>query len=119
MNIIFDTENIESIRNNNILLELDTFYFFKIDRLSTAYSVIENIKITDFNKIEKNQKLHADMIKAYKNKDFELCQELIQLLLGAFNGEVDSFYDELTRRVSTLKNQDLSQDWNGVITRAD
>ena len=119
MNIIFDTENIESIRNNNILLELDTFYFSKIDRTSTAYSVIENIKITDFDKIEKNQKLHADMINSYKNKDFELCQELIQLLLGAFNGEVDSFYDELTRRVSTLQNQTIPQDWNGVITRAD
>jgi hypothetical protein len=35
----------------------------------------------------------------------KLCQELIQLLLGAFNGEVDSFYDELIRRVSTLQNQ--------------
>jgi hypothetical protein len=119
MNIIFDTENIESIRNTNILLELDTFYFSSVDKSSTAYTVIENVKITDFDKIEKNQKLHSDMISAYKNKNFKLCQELIAQLLGSFDGEVDSFYRELTQRVSTLNTQNLPQDWNGTIARVD
>ena len=81
MNIIFDTENIDQIKNNNILLELDTFYFAKLHKTSTAYCVVDNIRLTEFDKIEQHQRLHADMISAYKNKDFKLCQDLQEHLI--------------------------------------
>jgi hypothetical protein len=99
MNIIFDTENIETIKNNNIVLELDTFYFSRLDKTATAYCVVDNIKLTDFDKIEQYQHLHNELIGAYKNKNFKLCRDLLQHLVGAFNGELDSFYQELENRI--------------------
>jgi hypothetical protein len=119
MNIIFDTEHIDQIKNNNILLELDTFYFTKLDKTATAYCVVENIKLTDFDKIEQHQRLHADMINAYKNKDFKLCHDLQQHLVGAFNGEIDSFYSELNNRITVLEASPMDQDWTPVICRED
>jgi hypothetical protein len=119
MNIIFDTENIDQIKNNNILLELDTFYFAKLDKTSTAYCVVDNIRLTEFDKIEQHQRLHADMIDAYKNKDFKLCQDLQEHLIGAFSGELDSFYFELANRITVLKASPMDQDWTPVICRED
>jgi hypothetical protein len=117
MNIIFDTVNIEAIKSNNVVLELDTFYFSRLDKTATAYCVIDNIKITDFNKIEQNQRLHAELIAAYKQKDFKLCQDLLEHLIGSLNGELDSFYLELSERVSDLKLKKLSDDWSSIIVR--
>lgn len=118
MNIIFDTENIEAIKNNNVVLELDTFYFTKLDKTTTAYCVIDNIKLTDFDKIEQTQHLHAELIEVYKKKDFKLCQNLLEHLVGAFNGELDSFYSELHKRIQALLD-DRPINWDSVIVRED
>jgi hypothetical protein len=119
MNIIFDTEHVEEIKNNNIVLELDTFYFAKLNKTTTAYCVVDNIKITDIDKIEHNQKLHNELLDAYKNKNFDTCQNLLEHLQGAFNGEVDSFYFELNKRIEDFKTKALPGDWNSIIVRED
>ena len=117
MNIIFDTEDIEAIKNNNVVLELDTFYFSELKKTATAYCVIDNIKLTDFDKIAQIKKLHADLIDAYKNKNFKLCQDLIEVLKGSFDGEVDSFYIDLLSRISDLKTVELDASWQGLIEK--
>jgi hypothetical protein len=116
MNIIFDTDHIESIKNNNVLLELDTFYFSKLNKTVTAYCVIENVKITDLSAVEQNISLHNQLIEAYKKRDFKLCEDLADSLTGCFNGEVDSFYQDLITRTKTI---DLTSEWNPVIHRED
>jgi hypothetical protein len=119
MNIIFDTENIEAIKNNNIVLELDTFYFTKLDKTTTAYCVIDNVKLTDIEKIDQHQRLHAELISAYKNKDFTLCQDLLEHLIGVFDGEVDSFYNELIKRIDSIKTTNLPDGWTATIIKSD
>jgi hypothetical protein len=119
MNIIFDNEDIEAIKNHNVVLELDTFYFTRLDKTSTAYCVVDNIKITDFNKIEQTQNLHAKLIEAYKHKDFKLCQDLLEHLIGSFGGDVDSFYLELSKRINDLKSNTVLDDWSSIIVRED
>jgi hypothetical protein len=116
MNIIFDIENIEEIKNNNIVLELDTFYFSELEKTATAYCVIDNVKITDFINIAQNQLLHAELVAAYKQKDFKLCLNLLEQLVGVFNGEVDSFYSELNQRIQKLLIN-LPSNWTPVIVR--
>lgn len=118
MNIIFDTSNIEELKNNNVLLELDTFYFSKLDKTTTAYCVVEHIKLTDFDKLDQMQKLHSQLIEAYKNKNFKLCQDLIAVLMGSFDGELDSFYSELSKRITDLDPKHLAN-WSPIIFRED
>jgi hypothetical protein len=119
MNIIFDIENIDAIKNNNVLLELDTFYFDKLNKTATAYCVIDNIKITDLAELEQHQTIHAELIESYKQKKFKLCQDLLKQLVGAFGGEVDSFYQELHKRTDDLKSKISTEDWNPIIVRKD
>ena len=116
MNIIFDTGNIEAIKNNNIVLELDTFYFSQSKKTATAYCVIDNVKLTDFDKIDQHQQLHTKLIDAYKSKDFSLCQSLIDVLKGSFDSEVDTFYLEIEKRIKNLDAGQLSTDWY-IITK--
>ena len=117
MNIIFDTENIEAIKSNAVVLELDTFYFSKLDKTTTAYCVIDNIKITEFDKITQIKKLHADLIDAYKCKNFKLCQDLIKVLQGSFDSEVDSFYNEIEKRIQNLNVEHSNKNWSSVIKK--
>jgi hypothetical protein len=118
MNIIFDTGNIEAIKNNNIVLELDTFYLKQLDKTTTAYCVIDNIKLTDFDKIDHNQTLHANAIAAYKNQEFKLCQDLLAHLSGAFNGELDSFYSELNQRIQKLLDNPVDN-WTSIVIKSE
>lgn len=115
MNIIFDTENINELKSSNVLLELDTFYFSKIDKTATSYCVVENIKIEDLVTVDQTLSLHDQMIQSYKNQQFDLCQQLIQQLLGQLGGELDSFYHELQKRIQQLSAQDLPHSWTGVL----
>jgi len=114
MNIIFDTENIEAIKSNAVVLELDTFYFSKLDKTTTAYCVIENIKITDFDKVELIQQTHNQLILAYKEGNFKACHDYILQLTGALNGELDTFYKELSTRI---QNIEPLVEWNPVIIK--
>lgn len=117
MNIIFDNGDISELKNNNILLELDTFYFSSLNKTATAYTVIENVNIVEFGKVPQIQKLHAELIQAYKSKNFKLCQDLIDVLRGAFNGEIDSFYQDLAHRIVQLSNQQILDNWTGVLIK--
>jgi len=38
-------------------------------------------------------------------------------LRGKWNGEIDSFYDDITQRITELKEQTLSPNWTGIIER--
>lgn len=119
MHIIFNTENINEIKSNNVLLELDTFYFSNLDQTTTAYCVIENIKIDDFDKILNLTNLHDQLMTSYKNQKFKLCLDLIDNLTGSFGGELDSFYHELVQRIQSLLSTQLADNWTPVISRND
>jgi hypothetical protein len=119
MNIIFDTNHIESLQNNNIVLELDTFYVPKLSKNVTAHCVIDHVSISDLDKIQHVQNLHNTLMTAYKSKDFKLCQELIPHLIGSFSGEVDSFYLEMSNRIQDLLKTAVPADWTNVIVRSD
>jgi hypothetical protein len=119
MNIIFNNGDIDLIKSNSVVLELDTFYFPKSNKTVTAYCVIDNIKITDFDKIEQNQNLHATLIDAYKRKDFNLCENLLEHLMGVFDGEIDSFYQDLLKRTADVKSKTSNEDWTPTIIRED
>jgi hypothetical protein len=117
MNIIFDTENIDELKRSNVLLELDTFYFSKIDRTVTSYCVVENIKIDDLVTVDQTLTKHEQMMQAYKDQQFDLCLTLVQQLTGSFGGELDSFYHELQKRIQQLTACTLPDDWSAVLVK--
>ena len=116
MNIIFG-EALDTLPDNYTVLELDTFVLPPDGAVRTSYCVVEKVPLTDFPVMEAYIKVHGDMMKAYRDKNWEYCLHAIQGLTGRWNGELDSFYSNLLERVKHYKDSPPGDYWTGYIDR--
>lgn len=111
MNIIFGQQNLEQIDDRYILLELDTV---KVrDSLMPTYCLVEKIGLQDVVALENHKELHAKLVKNYRIRNWSFCEQAIEHLLGKWNGELDSFYLELSKRITEFRANPLPDDWDG------
>ena len=98
MQIIWNQEVAEKMRGTHTVLELETFQVK--DQDITAYCVVppEKIGINGFATLETYKTLHEGFIKAMKDGDSKLCNDIAEHLRGQFGGELDSFYEEILKR---------------------
>ena len=115
MNIIFK-ENSAEIREKYTVLDLDTFSLSD-GSIHTACCLVENIPITELDKVENLKILHAALIENYAKKNWNSCEQALEHLMGKWGGEVDSFYADLQTRITHLKTQDLDDSWTPVIAK--
>ena len=116
MNIIFG-DALDSLPSNYTVLELDTFVLPPDHKKVTSYCVIEKIPLQDFPVLESYKKVHVDLIQAYRDQNWEYCEYAIKGLMGRWNGEADSFYDNLLTRVQQCKNSAPGDYWTGYIDK--
>jgi hypothetical protein len=113
MNIIFgDDAEIANLRDRFVVLELDTFRTTGGKR-HTVYGLIENIPLEDFPVIQSYIQVHHDLLQAYRDRNWEYCRSALDGLHGKWNGELDSFYQDLAQRVLTYQQQPPESDWDG------
>lgn len=117
MNIMFEESINDDVRNKYTLLELDTFYFADVDKISVAYCLVENTPIAEMVTMEQFLDLHNNLMKNYRLKNWKFCEDALEHLVGKWNGELDSFYNEIARRIAAYKQQEPDPDWTGVIHR--
>jgi hypothetical protein len=117
MHIIFGQDQADIVRENHTVLELDTFRFLPQDVVQTAYTVVENIPIEDLPKLSFQKELHHNLMENYRKGDWNFCEQAIEQLIGAFGGEVDTFYADLQTRINNYKENDPGEYWNPVIDR--
>jgi hypothetical protein len=113
MNIIFG-DSLNEIPDRFTVLELDTFNMISEGRTATAYCVIEQIPLTDFDKLDAYRKIHADLMENYRSREWIYCEHAIEGLMGKWNGELDSFYTDLLARVQSYKVAPPDDTWTGV-----
>ena len=99
MDIIFGRENAEKLREKYTVLDLET-----IEKDGNTFEVFclipaDKIAIQDLPQLEEWEKLHNELLEGYHNKQYEFCQHCIDNLKGKFMGEVDTFYEEIERRI--------------------
>ena len=116
MNIIFG-DALETLPNNYTVLELDTFVFPPDSQKRTSYCVVEKVPLNDFPMMEAYIKVHADMMQAYRDQNWEYCLHAIKGLTGRWNGELDSFYSNLLQRVEKCQANPPGDYWTGYIDR--
>lgn len=116
MNIIFG-DALDSLPDNYTVLELDTFVFPPDNHKRTSYCVVEKVALTDFPMMEAYIKVHTDMMQAYRDQNWDYCVHAIHGLTGRWNGELDSFYANLLRRVENYKASPPESSWTGYIDR--
>ena len=99
MDIIFGRENAEKLREKYTVLDLETV--IKDGHEIEVFCLIsaDKIGIADLPQLEQWVNLHNDFLEGYKNKKYDFCRQCITYLRGKFGGEVDTFYDEILRRI--------------------
>jgi hypothetical protein len=116
MHIIFG-DAVKEIPNSFTVLELDTFYLTNEQKNVSAYCVVEKIPLAEFSVLEANKELHKNLIKYYRQQQWNYCEHAINALIGKWNGELDSFYSELYQRIQQLKDSNLESSWDGVLVK--
>ena len=113
MNIIFGSAA-DAIAQHYTVLELDTIEVSPEQQVKT-FCVVEQLPLTEFAQLESNKKIHADLIDQYRKQNWDFCSQAIDSLKGKFNGEVDSFYQELLTRIHVYRANPPGKDWNWAI----
>lgn len=106
MEIIFGRQNAEMLRSKYTVLDLETV---PVDPEKPKGETVEvfclipadKLNLGDLPQLEQFVKLHHDFLRGYKKGEYEYCLQCIGHLRGQFGGEVDSFYDEIERRINT------------------
>ena len=96
MHIIMGKEAAEALKENYTVLELETFYHNGQD--ITAYCVVDQVPIMELPALESYKQQHSDFIDQLNKKNFKYCVDAAPFLKGRFNGDLDSFYDEIVNR---------------------
>jgi len=102
----------------------DDFFYLKVDELAVKgksvgiriYTVLD-IKNSKAN--NKSKSMHNEMHEAYRSQEFDKAIEMCKWLKssypkGAFDGQLNGYYDMWIERCEYMKTQELPKDWNGV-----
>lgn len=103
MEIIFGRENAEKLREKYTVLDLET-----VEKDGVSLEVFclipgDKIGMADFPTLAQWIKLHENFIAGLEKKEYDYCLQCIDHLMGKFGGEVDTFYEEILRRINKLK----------------
>jgi adenylate cyclase len=61
-----------------------------------------------------DKEVHNLMLQCYREQKWASAIKLVNDLKGAFNGEMDHYYDLWLERISEMQASDLPEDWDGV-----
>jgi len=102
----------------------DDFFYLKVDELAVKgksvgiriYTVLD-IKNSKAN--NKSKSMHNKMHEAYRSQEFDKAIEMCKWLKssypkGAFDGQLNGYYDMWIERCEYMKTQELPKDWNSV-----
>jgi hypothetical protein len=100
MDIIFGRENAEKLREKYTVLDLETVE--KDGHSIEVFCLIggDKISIGDLPQLEQWTKLHNDFLNGYHTQQWNYCRQCIEHLTGKFGGEVDTFYEEIAKRIA-------------------
>lgn len=104
MEIIFGRENADRLREKYTVLDLETV---EKDGVSIeVFCLIPGDKIgyTELPALTQWIKLHNEFLNGYHTQQYDYCRQCIEHLMGKFGGEVDTFYDEILRRINEINS---------------
>lgn len=101
MNVIFDRQIAESLSSKYVVLELETFPAG--DKLVETFCVVDGDKIplNEMPMLANYKMLHQQFVLALNEKNYDLCSDLLEHLLGKWGGELDSFYNTIAERIKS------------------
>jgi hypothetical protein len=117
MNIIIDPDQIENYRDKYTVLELDTIRILPENKQVTAYCVVDTIPITELPQTESKINLHNNLLTNYRKQDWNYCHQALDHLIGSWNKELDSFYEDIRGRINQYMETAPGPDWDGIVEK--
>jgi hypothetical protein len=105
MDIIFGRENAEKLREKYTVLDLETVEQDGISLEVFCLIPADKIGLTDLPQLDNWTKLHNDFLNGYHTQQYDYCRQCIEHLMGKFGGEVDTFYEEILKRIDAAAPQ--------------
>jgi len=112
MNIIFNKQIAEELKEKYTILELDTVIQPGMTEPLVLYAVIEIENLGDFSTLAFFREMHEDMIREYKGGNWNRAIELASGLVGHFNNELDEFYNLVIDFCT--ESAKVNRIWDGV-----
>jgi hypothetical protein len=117
MHIIFGDSTAATMAEKYTVLELDQMRFEPGGSVETAYCIIEKLPLQEITELEQYTNLHAQLMKNYRKKDWNFCEQAIDHLRKRWGGVMYSFYYDISNRIFQFKEQDPGKDWDGVYNK--
>jgi hypothetical protein len=117
MHIIFGEQNTQEVRQKYTVLTLDTFRLTGSTEPVTAFCVLDTIGLEQMTQLNMWKDLHENLLQEYRIKNWKYCEDALEHLRGQWQGQLDSFYDDLGARIAKYKEQDPGPDWQGIYDR--
>lgn len=116
MQIIFG-DNVNLLKDRFTVLELDTFCKVEAAEPITAWCVVTELPLQEINILEHLVKLHQDLVSEWKKQNWNFCLQALNQLKGRWNGELDSFYQNLEERIQQLIHNPPDHPWSPMIIK--
>lgn len=117
MHIILENETVTHLKEKYTLLEIDQFQLEPGADPIQAYCVLDHLQVKDLFNLEEQANLHQQLIDNYRVQDWKSCERDLLKLQGCWNGQLDTFYEEIAVRIAKYKQQDPGADWTPVIQK--
>jgi hypothetical protein len=100
--IIFGRDNAEKLREKYTVLDLET-----VEKDGVSLEVFclipgNKLSITELPQLENLIRLHNEFLHGYHTQQYKYCRDCIEHLMGKFGGELDTFYEEILRRINEV-----------------
>lgn len=117
MNIVLGKQQYEQLKNQYIMLELDTLLIN--GETIPSYCVLDakSIPLDEMTQLDHWRNNHNKIIENYHKRNFAFVEQMIEHCRNRWGGELESFYIDLYARTQKFKKQKLPDNWTGYIEK--
>ena len=100
MYIIVGTDRASVLRETHTVLSLEKIVHEGTE--DRAYCVVPSdaVNFMEIPQLKQHTDLHEQFVAEYEIGNYQYCRDAAEHLYGKFGGELDSFYDEILKRIS-------------------
>ena len=105
MDLIFSREHAEKLKERYTVLELETIAHSSIPEPITTWCVVPAERVIgELEMLPLSVEQHNELIQAIADNNPEQAKKLCELLKGKFGGELDTFYEEIEKRIQNTNS---------------
>jgi hypothetical protein len=112
MRIIFDEKLVPELQTRYIVLELDTVMQPAMEKPLTLYALIEDLDINILTNLVDLSVQHAQLIKDYKDGNWDAAEINANALMGSWRNSIDEFYELVIQTCKEYRSTNTT--WNGI-----